>query len=104
MFETFGIQGFLIRWMMAMFLVLATFNPSGYSYYHWIIDRGNRNGRNDRARRSGQSIGRRPVMVLCPRPPVGSGGHQQRHPSVLMVRYDAELLRRNLRHRSGGVY
>jgi len=23
---------------MAMFLVLATFNPSGYSYYHWILD------------------------------------------------------------------
>ena len=21
-----------------MFLVLATFNPSGYSYYHWILD------------------------------------------------------------------
>src|SRR5436190_8746356 len=41
MFETFGIQGFLIRWMMSMFLVLATFNPSGYSYYHWIIDLAN---------------------------------------------------------------
>src|SRR5205823_9528401 len=41
MFETFGIQGFLIRWMMAMFLVLATFNPGGYSYYHWIIDLAN---------------------------------------------------------------
>jgi hypothetical protein len=36
--ESFGIQGFLIRWIMAMFLVLATFNPSGYSYYHWIVD------------------------------------------------------------------
>jgi hypothetical protein len=23
---------------MAMFLVLATFNPSGYSYYHWVLD------------------------------------------------------------------
>jgi hypothetical protein len=36
--ESFGIQGFLIRWIMAMFLVLATFNPSGYSYYHWVAD------------------------------------------------------------------
>ena len=38
MSESFGIQGFLIRWIMAMFLVLATFNPSGYSYYHWVTD------------------------------------------------------------------
>ena len=36
--ESFGIQGFVIRWIMAMFLVLATFNPSGYSYFHWITD------------------------------------------------------------------
>src|SRR5436309_3271677 len=38
MLEAFGIQGFLIRWIMAMFLVLATFNPSGYSYYHWLAN------------------------------------------------------------------
>ena len=36
--ESFGIQGFVIRWIMAMFLVLATFNPSGYSYFHWITE------------------------------------------------------------------
>ena len=36
--ESFGIQGFLIRWISAMFLVLATFNPSGYSYYDWLTN------------------------------------------------------------------
>jgi hypothetical protein len=38
MFESFGIQRFLSRWFAAMFLVLATFNPSGYSYFHWVSD------------------------------------------------------------------
>ena len=43
MFESFGIQRFVTRWLAAMFLVLATYNPSGYSYYHWIgeLDIGN---------------------------------------------------------------
>ena len=36
MFESFGIQRFVTRWLAAMFLVLATYNPSGYSYYHWV--------------------------------------------------------------------
>ncbi|HVH73690.1 MAG TPA: DUF6524 family protein [Stellaceae bacterium] len=34
--EPFGFQGFVARWLMAMFLVLATYNPSGYSYVGWI--------------------------------------------------------------------
>jgi hypothetical protein len=34
--ESFGFQGFVIRWLMAMFLVLATYNPSGYSYVDWV--------------------------------------------------------------------
>ena len=34
--ESFGFQGFVARWLMAMFLVLATYNPSGYSYVGWI--------------------------------------------------------------------
>ena len=29
-------NGFLIRLAMAQALVLATFNPSGYSYFHWL--------------------------------------------------------------------
>ena len=43
MFESFGIQRFVTRWLEAMFLVLASYNPSGYSYYHWIseLDVGN---------------------------------------------------------------
>jgi uncharacterized protein DUF6524 len=43
MFESFGIQRFVTRWLAAMFLVLATYNPSGYSYYHWVsgLDFGN---------------------------------------------------------------
>jgi len=43
MFESFGIQRFVTRWLAAMFLVLASYNPSGYSYYHWIseLDAGN---------------------------------------------------------------
>src|ERR1700686_3146434 len=36
MFESFGIQRFVARWLAAMLLVLATYNPSGYSYYHWV--------------------------------------------------------------------
>jgi hypothetical protein len=38
MFESFGIQRFVMRWLAAMFLVLATYNPSGYSYYHWVSE------------------------------------------------------------------
>ena len=36
MFENIGIQRFVARWLAALLLVLATYNPSGYSYYHWI--------------------------------------------------------------------
>jgi tetrahydromethanopterin S-methyltransferase subunit E len=38
MFESFGIQRFVARWLAALLLVLATYNPSGYSYYHWITE------------------------------------------------------------------
>ena len=34
--ESFGLQAFIARWLMAMFLVLATYNPSGYSYVDWV--------------------------------------------------------------------
>lgn len=32
--------GIFIRFVVATGLVFATFNPSGYSYYHWVINRG----------------------------------------------------------------
>lgn len=34
----FNTSGFLSRWLSALFIVLATYNPSGMSYYHWLID------------------------------------------------------------------
>ncbi len=27
---------FVLRWLAALFGVFATYNPSGYSYYHWL--------------------------------------------------------------------
>ena len=34
----FTALGFLIRFIAALALVLITFNPSGHSAYHWIVD------------------------------------------------------------------
>lgn len=31
----FGFGGFLTRWIFAQILVLATFNPTNYSYFRW---------------------------------------------------------------------
>ena len=31
---------FFARFLFSLALVLATYNPSGYSYYHWMIDLG----------------------------------------------------------------
>jgi len=31
-------SSFLSRWMGALFVVMATYNPSGVSYYHWLIN------------------------------------------------------------------
>lgn len=36
----FGWGGFLVRWLVALVLVLGTFNPSKYSYYDWITRSG----------------------------------------------------------------
>src|SRR5258707_14189441 len=36
----FGLAGFVARWLAALFLVFATYNPSGYSYCDWIADIG----------------------------------------------------------------
>ena len=30
------IEGFLLRLLFALFLVMLTYNPSGYSYLHWL--------------------------------------------------------------------
>lgn len=38
MYKSFGLNAFLARWLSAMALVIATFNPSGYSYFDWIAD------------------------------------------------------------------
>lgn len=34
----FGFPHFAIRWIAAMLLVLLTFNPLGWSYYHWVVE------------------------------------------------------------------
>jgi len=33
----FSFFSFLTRLLMAMVLVFGTFNPSGYSWYHWLL-------------------------------------------------------------------
>lgn len=38
MSETFTFLRFISRWLIALFLVLGTYNLSGYSYFHWLID------------------------------------------------------------------
>ena len=35
---TFSWPNFLIRWAAALILVFATFNPTSYSYYAWVMD------------------------------------------------------------------
>jgi Family of unknown function (DUF6524) len=32
----FNAISLLLRWLVALFGVFATYNPSGYSYYHWL--------------------------------------------------------------------
>lgn len=36
----FKLSDVLVRFIAATFLVFATYNPSGYSYTHWVINRG----------------------------------------------------------------
>jgi hypothetical protein len=36
--EAFTPLGFALRLLAAIVLILCTFNPSGFSYYHWIAD------------------------------------------------------------------
>ncbi len=34
--RNFNLLSFIIRFIAAIIIVLLTFNPSGYSYYHWL--------------------------------------------------------------------
>lgn len=34
----FGLDGFLVRFVFAITVVFATYNPEGVSYYHWVSE------------------------------------------------------------------
>jgi hypothetical protein len=36
--ETFSAGSLVLRFLLALLLVLITFNPSGYSYVHWLAN------------------------------------------------------------------
>jgi Na+/melibiose symporter-like transporter len=36
----FSFSGMVARFLVALILVFASFNPSGYSYFHWVMNRG----------------------------------------------------------------
>jgi Family of unknown function (DUF6524) len=36
--EQFKASGLLLRLLFSLALVLLTFNPTGHSYYHWLVD------------------------------------------------------------------
>lgn len=42
--KNFNLISFFLRFIGAAIVVLLTFNPSGYSYYHWLSDALNGNG------------------------------------------------------------
>ncbi len=35
--KPFGTMDFVWRWLIAIVLVLATYNPSGFSFVHWVM-------------------------------------------------------------------
>jgi hypothetical protein len=37
MSQNVGLDGFLMRWIFALVLVLGTYNPSGFSYISWVL-------------------------------------------------------------------
>jgi hypothetical protein len=39
MSQKVGVDGFLGRWIFALILVLGTYNPSGFSYITWALDK-----------------------------------------------------------------
>lgn len=40
--KVFSFQSFLIRFVLALVLVFASINPSGYSWFHWFMESANR--------------------------------------------------------------
>lgn len=40
MANSFGFDSFLMRWLFALILVLATYNPTAYSYVGWLMSDG----------------------------------------------------------------
>ena len=38
--KNFGPVSFGLRWLFALLLVGLIFNPTGYSYYHWLAESG----------------------------------------------------------------
>ena len=38
MANQFNMASYLVRLIFAVLLVFGTYNPSGYSYFHWLID------------------------------------------------------------------
>jgi hypothetical protein len=36
--ENFNFVGVLVRWLLSFVLVLLTFNPTGYSFIHWLAE------------------------------------------------------------------
>ena len=34
----FGLDSFLVRFIFALIVVFSTYNPEGYSYYHWVSE------------------------------------------------------------------
>jgi uncharacterized membrane protein len=39
--KEFGLMSFLWRWIPAFILLSIIYNPTGYSYYHWVADNPN---------------------------------------------------------------
>lgn len=39
MARPFTSRNFAVRWAVALALVFGTFNPTGYSYYHWMAEK-----------------------------------------------------------------
>lgn len=40
MARTFGSKNFAVRWAVAVVVVFGTFNPTRFSYYHWLVESG----------------------------------------------------------------
>lgn len=38
--RTFSAGNFFVRWLVALVLVLATFNPTSFSYFNWVLGPG----------------------------------------------------------------